>query len=126
MGRDVVEGLDWKWLEGFRRSQRFGPVRSVVVGAGTLGSLLPAHHPIATHVSTPPATAAAAAEAAAVDPDSDPDAAGGGFHTIIHDIPPFSIPFYLFLNPSTRPLCFFFFFFLSRQSLSHRLSDVRG
>jgi hypothetical protein len=34
VGRDVVEGLDWKWLDGFRRSQRFGPVRSVVVGWG--------------------------------------------------------------------------------------------
>jgi hypothetical protein len=69
VGRDVVAGLDWQWLNGLRRAQRFGPVRSVVVGAGSAGSLLPAHHPTMTHIASSAAYDATAADA------SDPGAA---------------------------------------------------
>ena len=73
VGRDVVEGLDWRWLEGLRRSQRFGPVRSVVLGAGTIGSLLPAHHPTRTLAGSPPSSSSSTTDNN--DNDNDPDAA---------------------------------------------------
>lgn len=52
IGRDIVEGIDWDWVEGLRRSQRFGPVQSVVLGAGTANSLLPAHHPTSVRIDS--------------------------------------------------------------------------
>lgn len=39
---DLGERLDWVWLAGLQQSQQWGPVASVDLEIGTLGSLLPA------------------------------------------------------------------------------------
>lgn len=41
---DLEGGVDWGWLAGLRRSQRYGPVTRVDLDAGTTGGLLPAQY----------------------------------------------------------------------------------
>lgn len=74
IGQDVVDGLDWQWLNGMRRAQRFGPIRSVVLGVGTLGSLLPAHHPTSTRISSQAAATSSTSNGATYGTHLDPDA----------------------------------------------------
>lgn len=38
----AAAGIDWEWLEGLQRAQRFGPVLRVDLEAGSTGGLLPA------------------------------------------------------------------------------------
>lgn len=42
--RDMEGGVGWEWLQGFTRSQRFGPVLQVDLEAGTANGLLPARY----------------------------------------------------------------------------------
>ncbi|GAB4818813.1 hypothetical protein N2152v2_005859 [Parachlorella kessleri] len=44
MQQELEGGVDWEWLEGMQRAQRFGPVLSVEVEAGGANSLLPARY----------------------------------------------------------------------------------
>eukprot|EP00887_Chlorella_sp_A99_P002105 scaffold21.g2105.t1 len=41
---ELQGGVDWAWLEGLQRSQRFGPVLGVELEAGTADGLLPARY----------------------------------------------------------------------------------
>ncbi|KAL4452346.1 hypothetical protein ABPG75_008008 [Micractinium tetrahymenae] len=40
----AAAGIDWEWLEGLQRAQRYGPVLRVDLEAGSAGGLLPASY----------------------------------------------------------------------------------
>jgi hypothetical protein len=43
---DLHGGIDWDWLVGLQRSQRFGPVLRVDIEVGTTNGLLPAKYAV--------------------------------------------------------------------------------
>jgi hypothetical protein len=46
LSSQLLTGIDWAWLAGLRRAQRFGPVLGVQLEAGTANGLLPARYAV--------------------------------------------------------------------------------